>query len=337
MSEVARRAGVSQATVSLVLNDTGGVRVNADTRARVRQVADEIGYHVWRRSPVGSGSIRTIGFLIDDITSSALTTSSIEAARAAAWENNCVLTVLPTHGESQLERAAIKLLFAQRLVGVIYGAFYTKEVSLPKQLRTASVVLLNCFSADPNVTSFIPRHEEGAYDMTTRLIAAGHRRIAVINGTSSMLAAVQRFEGYRRAMESAQLEIDEDLVAEGNFSLSGAQRMTERFLMLDRPPTAIFCASDKMAIGAYEALKSAGLSLPLDMSVVGFDDDPMGQFLSPPLTTVRVPHAQMGRQAVEFLIDKYNRAEQRVPPGKSLLACPLVERESLVSPKGSKR
>jgi LacI family transcriptional regulator len=328
MTDVAKRAGVSQATVSLVLNNAGGVRVNDETRERVQKAADDLGYTIWRRTRVGAGSIRIIGFLIDDIASSPLTTASIEAARQAAWENGCVLVVLPIHGETALERAAIKLLLDQRLVGVIYACFYTKKVVLPKALRTVPVVLVNCFSSDINLLAFVPSHEAGAYHITASLIARGHRRIAYINGKSDMLASQQRLQGYRRAMSDHDVPIDETLVAEGSWSLSQAQALTSDFLHLSQPPDAIFCASDRMALGAYAAAAAANLRIPDDIAVVGFDNDPIAAHLSPPLTTVHVPHAGMGQIAVQQLVSRYEGRMQGLLTGMIPLDCVLVERAS---------
>lgn len=328
MVDVAKRAGVSQATVSLVLNNAGGVRVNDETRDRVQKAAEELNYKIWRRTRVGAGSIRIIGFLIDDIAASPLTTASIEAAREAAWQNGCVLVVVPIRGETDLERAAIKLLLDQRLVGVIYGAFYTKKVTLPKALRTVSVALLNCFSHDPNLLAFVPSHEAGAYTLISSLIEQGHRRIAYINGQSDTLASEQRLRGFRRAMMDHGIGVDENLVTDGGWSLSKAQNRTKAFLALAEPPTAIFCASDRMAIGAYEAIAAAQLRIPEDVTVVGFDDDPTGEHLSPPLTTVHVPHARMGMMAVQQLIDRYEGRTTEFLKGTVSLECPVVLRGS---------
>lgn len=330
MTDVARLAGVSQATVSLVLNNAGGVRVNAETRERVLQAAEALQYRVWRRTPVGSGSIKIIGFLIDDIAARLLTVASIEAAREAAWAAGCVLVVIPIHGQSDLEQAAIELLLGQRLVGVIYGAFYTRQVDLPKPLRTTPVVLLNCFSSDPNLLALVPDHEAGAYAATTHLIALGHRRIAYINGSSTMLASSQRLRGYQRALVDHGLPLDQTLVADGEWSLSTAQKLTADLLKRPQRPTAIFCASDRMAIGTYEALIGAGLKIPDDMSVVGFDNDPVAQHLSPSLTTIYVPHEEMGRNAVAYLLERYEGRQPAQLNGIASLPCPLIERQSAV-------
>lgn len=328
MTEVARKAGVSQTSVSLVLNNAGGVRVAEATREKVRKAAEELGYHVWRRAPIGAGSIRSIGLLIDDIGSNPLSSAAIEAARRRAWEHGCVLTVVPIHGDKTLERAGIDLLFAQRLVGVIYQSFFTQKVTLPKKLRTAPLILLNCYTSDPNVAFIVPDHEQGAVAATSELIGYGHRRIAFINGDPTMEAARLRLNGYRAAMRTAGLPVHSDHVVFTNWQVSDAHAATLALLHKPSPPTAFFCASDKLALGCYEALKGEGFAVAKDFSVVGFDDDPMAQYLSPPLTTVQVPHALMGERAIDFLVGQTSH-EGALPQAGHKIGCPLIRRQSV--------
>jgi LacI family transcriptional regulator len=335
MIDVARRAGVSQASVSLVLNDAGGVRVAGATRQKVRQAAEELGYRVWRRSPVGSGSIRTIGLLVDDIGSNPLSLGAVEAARARAWKDGCVLVVLPINGDKELERHAIDLLMGQRLVGIVYQSYFTQELTLPKALRTANTILLNCYTRDPNVPHIVPAHSEGARKAVAALIDAGHRRIGFINGRSEMEASRHRLEGYRKAHEDRGFRIDPALIRDGDFTIGPGERETKALMKLPDPPTAVFCASDRTAVGCYEALKSLGISVPGDVSVVGFDDDPLASIVTPPLSTVRVPHAKMGEIAVEYLLE---RAAGDRPAGSisSRMSCDYVARDSVAAPPVTK-
>ncbi|CAK7261730.1 MULTISPECIES: LacI family DNA-binding transcriptional regulator [unclassified Shinella] len=134
MVDVAKLAGVSQATVSMVLNETGGTRVTEKTRGLVREAAETLGYRVWMRAPVGQGGIQAIGFIIDDSTSNPITNKAIESARQLAWENGAVLVVLPTQNDERLRAAALELLFAHRVVGVVFAAFFTRQYTLPQKL-----------------------------------------------------------------------------------------------------------------------------------------------------------------------------------------------------------
>lgn len=333
MVDVAKLAGVSQATVSMVLNETGGTRVTEKTRDLVRSAAESLGYRVWMRSPVGSGGLQALGFVIDDSTSNPIVNKAIDAARQLAWENGAVLVVLPTQGDERQRNAALELLFAHRVVGVIFAAFFTREYSLPQRLLAAPTVLINCYTKSGQTPAILPAHAQGAETAVNHLIAAGHKRIGFINGESWMIASQDRLRGYKRALKKAGIVSDPALVMTGNWILSGGYTCTKAMLALDEPPTALFCASDEMAIGAYEAIKEAGLSIPRDISVVGFDDDPSARYLEPPLTTVLVPHEDMGRRAVTHLYSTRSREDAPgIIEGHLQIECPLIERNSVAPP-----
>lgn len=330
---ILKLAGVSQATVSMVLNETGGTRVTEKTRNLVRRAAETLGYRVWMRAPVGSGGLQAVGFVIDDSTSNPIVNKALDAARQLAWENGAVLVVLPTQGDERLRNAALELLFAHRVVGVIFAAFFTREYKLPQRLLSAPTVLINCYTKGGQTPAILPAHAQGAETAVNHLISAGHSRIGFINGESWMIASQDRLRGYKRALKKAGIPLDPALIMSGNWILSGGHDCTRTLLALDEPPTALFCASDEMAIGAYEAIKEAGLSIPGDISVVGFDDDPSARYLEPPLTTILVPHEDMGRRAVSHLYAKRSRDDSSgTIEGQLQIECPLVERNSVAAP-----
>jgi LacI family transcriptional regulator len=333
MIDVAKLAGVSQATVSLVLNDAGGTRVNASTRAKVREAAERLGYRIMRRSPAGSGAVQSIGFLIDDTITHPLVNIAIEGARQAAWENDCVLMVLPTRGDEKLRAAALDILFGQRLLGVIVGALFTGRVNLPAMLRAEPTVLINCYTDGDLAPALLPAHADGAEAATRHLIEAGHRRIGFITGDIWMDAYRERHKGYRKALRKAGIPFDPALVLAGDGLISGGHDRARELLALPNPPTALFCGSDRMAIGAYEALKETGLSIPDDISVIGFDDDPVAGYLEPPLSTILVPHEDMGYRAVAHLLARRSGDQTSRIEGRLRLDCPLVPRASVSAPR----
>lgn len=334
MVDIAKLAGVSQATVSMVLNDTGGTRVTEKTRKLVRDAADQLGYRVWLRAPVGGGGLQAIGFVIDDSTSNPIVNKAIDAARQLAWENGAVLVVLPTQGDESLRASALELLFVHRVVGVIFAAFFTRQYSLPQKMQAVPTVLINCFANNDAAPAILPAHAQGAETAVAHLAAAGHRRIGFINGEDWMVASRDRLRGYKRGLKRAGIPHDASLVRSGNWLLSGGHDCTRELLALEERPTAIFCASDKMAIGCYEAIKESGLRIPDDISVVGFDDDPTARYLDPPLTTILVPHEDMGRRAVTHLYAKRSRTDRSAAIiGRLQIECPLVERNSVAAPR----
>jgi LacI family transcriptional regulator len=176
----------------------------------------------------------------------------------------------------------------------------------------------------------VPAETAGGRRATEALIAAGHKRIAHITGEMWMDAARDRLRGYREALADAGLPDDPHLVIEGNWLPSAGYECTRALMSLANPPTAIFCSSDRMAVGCYEALKELGLRIPDDVSVVGYDDDEVARHLSPLLTTVVLPHRLMGRWAIEQArLPEAGR--DKYPVVK--LECPLIERDSVGPPR----
>ncbi len=327
MNDVAREAGVSQATVSLVMNGVGGVRISAATRSRVLKAAEELDYRAGRRT-IASGVVRSIGMLVDEVSTSPFATPLIEGAREVAAQHGCVLNIVMTRSERWLEEAALDLLLAQPCIGIIYTSLSTRSVTPPDRLRPVPTVLLNCHSDDGYYPSVVPADMLGARTATEALLKAGHRRIAFINGEPWMEAARDRAQGYRKALSGWGLPYDAKLVRIGRWLFREAYEQTLAVMALADPPTAVFCASDRMAIGCYEALRTLGKKVPRDVSVVGYDDDWMASCLLPALTTILLPHEAMGRWAAEYLVAPPARA----PAGRfrpTQLECPLIERGSI--------
>lgn len=327
MADVAKRAGVSQATVSLVMNGVGNVRISAATRLRVLEAADELGYRIGRRVVSGAAP-RSIVMLLDEVSTSPFGPAFIVGAREFAWQNGCVLTVVTTRGDPALEEAALDLLLAQPTAGVIYATISTRQVSPPERLRALPTVLLNCRSADGHLPAVVPGHAAGARSATEALLAAGHRRIGLINGEAWMIAARERLRGYREALQAWGVPMDPALVRPGQWLLDEAFDQALALMSLDDAPTAIFCASDRMALGAYEALHELGKKIPADVAIVGYDDDSFARYLSPPLTTIMVPHEEMGRWAVEHLLSLKEASAPGKRPRPVTFECPLIERGS---------
>jgi LacI family transcriptional regulator len=333
MMDVALAAGVSQTTVSLVLNNVAGTRLSASTRQRVREAARALGYMLPRRNqgaavPVGA---TVIGFLSDDISTDPWCAIQLDAVREKAWEHGLTVAAAVTHGDPALEEVLLGQFLAQPLVGLIYATVLTRHIPPLPQLYRTPTVLLNCYVPDHSLASVVPGELVGGYVATLRLIRAGHRRIAHIHGQSWTDPARDRLRGYRRALAEHDILFDPALVLPGNWEPPTGYEHTTTLLGLAEPPTAIFVANDMMAVGCYDALKERGLRIPDDVSVVGYDDREIAQFMRPPLTTVVLPHHEMGLQAAEALIDGQVRPEGRQPQIK--VECPLVERESVAPPR----
>jgi len=271
--------------------------------------AVEMGYRLPRReegllpAAVADTGRHVIGYLVDEISTSPHPVVSVDGARDAAWAHGHTVQVAVTRNNPEQEAAAINALLAQpALLGVIYSTIFTRAVQVPEALRAVPTVLLNCHDEAHKLPTIVPAELAGGHTATEHLIAHGHSRIAFINGEPWMEAAQDRFKGYRRALATADLPFDAALVRDGDWMSGSGFEGTLSLMQQARPPTAIFCANDLMALGALEALKQLELRVPEDVSVMGYDDQEISRHTHPPLTTLVLPNYEMGQAAVEALL-----------------------------------
>jgi LacI family transcriptional regulator len=326
MTDVAAKAGVSQTTVSLVLNHADGARLSQETRRRVMKAAASLGYQTVRRGAATSAAT-TIGFVCDELSTDPWTAIGLDGVREKAWAHGLTVTVMATRGDPEMEAAALRQMAALPLAGLVYAAINTRLVEAPAWTSPAPLVLLNCHAAGGAHASVVPGEVAGGHAGADVLIRAGHRRIGYINGEASMEAARHRLRGYRQALATADLPFDPLLAREGNWQPLSGYQATRALMALPSPPTAIFCANDLMAVGCYEALRELGLKIPDDVAVMGYDDREIAQHLHPPLTTVLLPHLEMGALAAELLIDGLSGDSMR--PRQIKVECPIVMRLSV--------
>lgn len=335
MTDVAREAGCSQATVSFVLNHAPGIKLSQETRQRVFEAARRLGYAVPPVSvpPVQTAAGRRIGFIADQLATSPEAMVAIEGLTQASRPKGDIVLVSQTHNDAELEAELIRNFLAQGVSALVYMTIFTREVELPESLigLDIPVFLLNCYTASQAYPAVVPSEIAGGQRSTRHLIDSGHRRIATITGEIWMEAAQDRLKGYRRALATADIPFEPTLVVEGDWSASSGYDATRQLLALPEPPTAIFCQNDRSAIGCYEALKEAGYDIPTDMAVVGYDDEEISRHLHPRLTTSILPHRAMGQWIVEQL-DEFVPGQGRYPLVK--LECPLIERDSVAKPRG---
>jgi LacI family transcriptional regulator len=329
MREVAERAGVSASTVSLVLSGKDGA-IPESTRQRVLDASGELGY---RRNALAAGLRRqmsdTIGFISDLIATTPHAGAMVQGAQDAAWKVGKVLLMINTGGDPAVEHRAIETMLARQVDGLVYAAMYHRLVDPPPALREAPAVLLDARCADPTLSSVAPDEQGGAFAATTALLDAGHRRIGYLQSDAPIPAASERLEGYRRALEAHGIALDPALIVAGVDEHPGGLAAAAELLGRQERPSAIFAFNDRMAAGAVHAAHRLGLSVPRDLSIVGFDNEELvAPLVEPPLTTVQLPHYEMGRWAVEQLLQVAagGAAEQH------RMACQLVVRESVGPP-----
>ncbi len=324
MNDIALAAGVSQATVSLVLNDVQNARVSVATRQRVKDLADQLGYA--RKGFRAPGS-RVIGMLIDDVTGTPFAAPLIEGARQEAATQGCVVAIFVTGADPATELAALTVLDYAGAIGVLYATLVTRTVTPPARLETLPTVLLNCHDPKRHFASVTPGDVMGGFAATEALIHAGHRRIAHLAGENWGEAARDRALGYRRALTSHDIAFDPALLTGPAWTVASGRDHTLHLLDLPDPPTAIFCFNDRVAIGCYEAIAQRGLRIPADISVIGFDNDDLVANLTPPLSTMVLPHDEMARWAVARLLERDTPG--RIPPARVKIDCDPILRGSI--------
>ena len=326
IKDVAREAEVGVGTVSRVLN--GDPNVKGATRQRVLEVIAQVGYQPsFSARSLRTQKSSTVGLIADAVATTPYAVNVIKGAQAEAWRRGKLLLVVDADNDQELRERAFEMMLEREVEGVVYAAMFHQEVSLSEQFRQLPTVLVDCFDKDAAFSSCVPDEVQGGRDATRELVKKKHRRIALILNTplaSPYPASKGRFEGYRQALEEVNVAVDPVLVREGDGDAVSGFDQTLELMKLAAPPTALFCATDRMAMGAYDALKSLGLQIPQDVSVVGFDNqDVIAEQLYPPLSTMALPHAAMGRWAVDFLL------RERPDTLQETLPCPFVERASV--------
>ncbi|MER6620230.1 MULTISPECIES: LacI family DNA-binding transcriptional regulator [unclassified Streptomyces] len=326
ITEIARQAGVSVPTVSRVVN--GRSDVSPGTRARVEDLLRRHGY---RKRPNASASRPVLLDLVFNDLGSPWAVEIIRGVEEAAHAAGAGTVVSAIHGRSGDAREWTRNLRARASDGVILvtSAMNTLHEEL-QSLGVPLVVVDPAGSPAADVPTIGAANWSGGMAATEHLLALGHRRIGMIAGPSRLLCARARLDGYRAALEGSGIALDASLIVPGDFRPEAGFAGCNALLDLPEPPTAVFAASDQMALGAVEALRGRGLRAPEDMSVVGFDDLPEVRWSAPPLTTVRQPLADMGKLAVRTVL-RLTRGEQPDSP-RVELGTDLVVRASTAAP-----
>jgi LacI family transcriptional regulator len=330
MYDVARLAGVSQTTVSFVVNNVPDTNIPQETRDRIWAAVEELG---WRPNAMARGlSLRrsqTIGLISDEIATSSHAGKIIQGAQDAVWAHAKMLLVINTGSHSDIEHAALEMVLERQVEGIIYATMYHHPVTPASDLSTVPTVLLDCYVADRSLPSVVPDEVQGGRTATEVLLRNGHRRIGFINTVDPIPAAYGRLAGYKQALAAYAVPFDEGLVRTGSSHAAEGYRCTIELMQGPVRPTALFCFNDSMAMGAYDALKKLGLAIPGDVAVVGFDNHELiAAQLYPPLTTMELPHYAMGQWAIHYLLE-HTDGPPAPPAIQHVIACRLIERSSV--------
>ncbi|HFQ5443297.1 TPA: LacI family DNA-binding transcriptional regulator [Vibrio vulnificus] len=327
IKQVAARAGTSFKTVSRVINNEQNVK--AETRQKVEKAIAELGYR-----PNGAARMMrnaksgVIGFIADQVSTTPAAIEIIKGAQELAWQHGKLLMVLNIKPDDDSVEKAIEQLLQFRAEGVIYASMYHKPVNLPKDLHNLPTVLVNCFSPTQRLASVVPDDYMAAYELTNRMIDKGYKRIALLNLNRRIIAASERQRGYFDAHYAAGLQVDDAYARNAVIEENGQERsitesVVSELLALPEPPDAIICGKDQLAMEVYFYLSTLGIEVGKDIALGSFDNmNPIPQTLKPGLSTMALPHLDMGKWGLEYLLEEQTHTEQ------VKLSCTFVGRES---------
>ncbi|MDQ4501570.1 LacI family DNA-binding transcriptional regulator [Sinomonas sp. ASV322] len=339
LTEVAKRAGVSRSTVSFVLNGRTDLRLSADTFTRVRRAADELGYSPNATAKtLRTGRSGTVALVSDFIGTTSFANAMVRGVLESLHDADTLLYTVDTQGEPSLESKLLRSLINRDVDGIIYGSMFTRTIAVPELLRNVPFVLLNCVSDDPDTAAVIPDEVGAGATAASALLAAGHRdRIWFVGifppGTTggaawhswSPLALPERLQGIDGALAAAGTELAGSVAIADDWDVANGYSSVAKLVASGATPSALICINDAVGVGACLALQEAGMRVPDDVSVMAFDGSPLTTAVRPTLTSVALPHEQLGRLAAQLLLDgtaapRVHRVPMTLSPGHSISA-----------------
>jgi DNA-binding LacI/PurR family transcriptional regulator len=328
--DIAREADVSRTTVSHVLNKQPGIALNPKTRERVLAAARKLGYVPNSAAQMlVTGRSRTVGLVLsrpDLISVDAFVPSMIYGLNEACRGRGYRLLMDSIHDPLDPD-SYLKLAKSNRIDGLIVINPRESDAALRKVIETKFPLIVFGSSGHPQENSIGTEDGQASCQATRHLISLGHRRIAHISYAPLVYnPARNRFKGYRLALKTAKIRFDQRLFAEGDFTGESGYKAMNQILASDADPTALFAGNDTLALGAMMAVREAGLSIPEDFAVVGYDDIPGAAFVHPPLTTVRSHAFEQGRTVGEAIIALVDG--KKIGRHQSVLPLELTIRES---------
>lgn len=332
ISDVARAAGVSITTVSHALNNRG--QVSARTRDLVRQVAADLGYAPNRiASALRSQRSNILGFVSDDIATTPFAGRVVLGAQDAAAEADQLLVVVNSNHDPVIEAKQIQALLAQQVDAVIFARMFHRKSDVPKLLANSVVTLVDMIDPRSEIPSVVPDEQQMARLATETLMAAGHHSIAHLTIDERGPGQEGRIEGFLDAIADAGAE-SVVIETEHPADTAAGRRAMQTMLSRSGPrPSAVFCFNDQMAMGVYQVALAAGISIPGQLSIVSIDDFvPIADGLMPGLTTVALPHYEMGRWATLTALAQLAGTFDPDAPRRTRLPGELVERGSIAAP-----
>jgi len=303
LEEIAKVAGFSVPTVSRALTNSN-YPVSATTRQRIVEVAQAMGYkpNLAARS-LRTDQTNTIGILVDDILSP-FVAYIVRGIQDYLKPFDYLNFIVNSDWDTQVEQDAINTLVSRPVDGIIFVEYSHVAINEALQQSRKPYVFVHRLFGSRIKNSVVPDDHYGAALAVRHLVSLGHRRIAYINGPQGWYSAQQRLIGYQDELAAQNLIVDPALIQPGDWEHDGGYAAANNLLALDEKPTAIFAANDLMALGAIDAIQDAGLSVPHDIAVVGYDNRDFTKIVRPKITTVSMPVYEMGRTAASLLLQQ---------------------------------
>lgn len=318
MNDVAKRAGVSIATVSRVLNNNGNV--NDATRAKIKKAIKDLKYQpsrVAKRLRSKSISSNLLGVLIPDIENP-FYVDVLRGIEEMAYSNNYAIIMCNFGQDEKKEKLYLEILQSEAIDGLVVAPAHEDDPRLKKMVKDGlPVVCVDRGLKDANVDVVLVDNVTGAYNAVDYLIKSGYRRIAYIGGLLAIPSTTLREKGYRKALTENGIPFDKELVKFGDSKHRSGVKLCEELLSLPNPPNALFTGNNLITLGALETIHKWKLKIPEDIAIVGFDDMQWSSSLNPPLTAVRQPAMEIGKRAVELLLQRIK------DPGRSSIQMTL--------------
>jgi LacI family transcriptional regulator len=321
MGDVARLSGVSQTTVSFVINDVPNANISKKTRAAVLKAVKELGYTPNAMAiSLRKSQSRVIGLVTDEIATTPFAGQIIQGAQNAARENQRLLMLMNSGKDASLEDQEIGILLSRQVEGVIFATMRHRVIHPSELLYQIPSVLLDCRDAENSLPSVVPDEYLGGYQAAESLINRNHRCIGMINTSEDVPASHLREKGFRQALTDHGISAEDGLIAYGDDgdAKTGYDGVKALFSRYDGM-TALFCFNDRVAMGAYGALSDLEKRIPED----------------PKLTTMQLPHHEMGRWAVETVLQIAQGTGEKGTASQVMLPCPLVMRKSISGKEAS--
>ncbi|EFM2062149.1 DNA-binding transcriptional regulator CytR [Escherichia coli] len=325
MKDVALKAKVSTATVSRALMNPD--KVSQATRNRVEKAAREVGYFP---QPMGRNAkrneSRTILVIVPDICDPFFS-EIIRGIEVTAASHGYLVLIGDCAHQNQQEKTFIDLIITKQIDGMLLlGSRLPFDASIEEQRNLPPMVMANEFAPELELPTVHIDNLTAAFGAVNYLYEQGHKLIGCIAGPEEMPLCHYRLQGYVQALRRCGIMVDPQYIARGDFSFEAGSKAMQQLLDLPQPPTAVFCHSDVMALGALSQAKRQGLKVPDDLSIIGFDNIDLTQFCDPPLTTIAQPRYEIGREAMLLLLDQMQG--QAVGSGSRLMDCELIIRGS---------